>query len=74
MLMELSGDDFFQDLREERQIGDGPVVAVNFRVEGGFFQERCNDGSLKGRWNVACLEGEVDDCGDEGADGGDVGF
>ena len=46
--LELCGNYLLQHLGEEREVGDGPVVAEGFRVQSGFFQKGSDDGSFKG--------------------------
>ena len=45
----MGGDDFLQDLREEWEVGDGPIVGVDVWVEGGFFKKGCNNGGFGSR-------------------------
>lgn len=44
--MKLGGDNFFQDLGDERQVGDGPVICVDCGIQGGFLKEGCDDGGF----------------------------
>ena len=68
MILKLSCNDLFQHL------GDGPVVGLNLRVEGGFFQKWLDDSCFESRWSMARVQREVYCVSDERTYGREVGF
>ena len=71
---ELGGHSSFQHLGQEGEAGDGPVVGSVFWIQSGFFQLWSDDGGFQCGWDMAGLEGAIDDLSDEGAYGGEVGL
>ena len=70
VLMDLCGDNSFQGLAEEREIGNRPVVGEVIRVQTRLLQYGGDRGGFETGGHCSRLQRGVDDIGDDGGEGG----